>query len=505
MPEIELKLAIEPSRRREFLRSPMLAGVPSTRMRLANIYFDTPECALRHGQMALRLRRGGRRWVQTLKAGHSGAGGLHAREEWEFDRPGPHLDLALFAETPLARIDEPATLHERLRPVFEVNFTRTAWRLEPAPGCRLEVALDAGSVTSGAGREEISEVEIECLEGDPAHAFALAARLIDDHGLRPSAISKAERGYRLFDGAPLAPAKARAPHLDAAMTPLAAARAAVRAGLEQLQANEEGLIARDDPEFVHQARVALRRVRSALRTFRDAIGRDRADPLRRNLGEVASALGVARDWDVFATQGLPSATKAYGDPAIARSLRARAWRHRARHREGARAALRSTRYAHAILDLALWLAQPEDGAPREDAVPLAGLASSFVRKGHKRLAAGARRLAELSVEERHKLRIDTKRQRYCVDTVAALFKPRPVRAYLAAVEVLQDALGSQNDATTAMRLLAELSPPEPFAAFARGWFSARAAGDPASFGAFVALLSGAPRFWKKAAKPRKQT
>ena len=501
MREIELKFAIEPASRAQLPGSPGLAGATATRQRMASIYFDSPGHELRKQEMALRLRRSGRRWVQTLKAGRSGAGGLHARDEWEFDRPGAQLDLSLFAATPLAELDAAASLHERLRPVFEVNFVRTAWRLEPGPGFRIEVALDTGSVSSGERSEAISEVEIECLEGDPACAFELAARLIDGLALRPSAISKAGRGYRLFDGTPLAPAKAAAPRLDPAMTPLAAARAVLQAGLEQLQANEEGVLTTRDPEFVHQARVALRRMRSALRMFRDVIGRDRATQLRDDLGQAGAALGEARDWDVFATESLPAVTRAYGDAAIARSLRARAARQRGRCREAARAALRSTRYAHVILDLARWLAQADDAAPpRQDAEPVAGFAARLILKRHKRALGGARLLAGLSTEERHRVRIDAKRLRYGADGFASLFKASSVERYLAAVARLQDALGTLNDAVTALRLLGSLAPPEPFGAFAQGWFAARAQGEPTAVEARVAALAKAPRFWNKPAR-----
>ena len=496
MREIELKFAIDPDSRARLVGSPLLAGATPTRRRMAGMYFDSDEQELRRHRMTLRMRRSAGRWVQTLKAGASGAGGLHSRNEWEFYRPGPELDLSLFSGTPLASLDDPATLHRRLRRAFDVDFTRIAWRLEPAPGCRLEVALDSGKVWSGKRSADISEVEIECLEGSVDGAFDLAALLIDALALRPSATTKAERGYRLCDAAPLTPRKAAAPRLDPTMTPRCAARAVLQAGLEQLQANEEGLLTTREAEFVHQARVALRRMRSALRMFSDVIGADLATRLRDELGEAGAALGEARDWDVFATVGLPAALKAFGDPAIARSMRARAGRRRASLREAARAALRSARYAHVILDVARWLAQEEAVAPA-GIVPLAQFAARLIRKRHKRVLDAARRLAELSSEERHRVRIEAKRLRYGADGLAALFKEGPALRYLAAVAGLQDVLGALNDSVTAARLTRELGPPEPFGAFAQGWFAAHAQGDPAAFEACGAALAAAPRFWKK--------
>lgn len=197
MTEIELKFAVDAAARTRIARSPVLAAARPMRRRLVTRYFDTPDRALwKHG-MALRLRRAGRRWIQSLKAGRSGRGGLHRRDEWEFEQPRAKIDLSLFADTPLARVPGAQSLHRRLRLAFVVDMVRTAWLVSPAPGARLEVALDVGEVRGAAGAEAISELEIECLEGPVEAAFALAERLRREAPLRPSAVSKAARGYRV--------------------------------------------------------------------------------------------------------------------------------------------------------------------------------------------------------------------------------------------------------------------------------------------------------------------
>ena len=499
--EVELKFELDPAARQRFSRSAALAGARPRRLSMASIYFDTPQCDLARGQMALRMRREGRRWMQTLKAGASGAGGLHSRDEWEFARPGPELDLALFADTPLAGVDAPESLHERLVPAFNVDFQRVTWKVSPVPGSTLEVALDSGAVESRGRRELISEVEIECIEGHPGAAFDLANRLLDDVEMRPSAVTKASRGYGLFRRAGPRPRKAKRVALDAAATPLAAARGLVAEGLEHLQANEDGVLRSNAPEFVHQARIALRRLRAALQLFRDVIGAQRAAAWRGELGDAAAALGRARDWDVFAVESLPPVTAAYGDRALARKLEAGVSRRRRREREAARAVLRAPRHARVVLELARWLASADSGgdapAATPAAMPLVDFASRIIRKRHKRLLAGARRLAAMSSEERHQVRIDAKRLRYSVEGLASTFKARRVKRYAQALAALQDALGRANDAASARRLVAELEPPERFAAFADGWFAARLEGDPALVESLARRIAGARRFWRK--------
>ncbi len=495
MTEVELKFDIEPASHGQLRRARALAGVRPVRRRLETRYFDSPDCELAAHGMALRLRRTGRRWYAALKAGASGAGGLHARAEWEHAQTAPFLDLARFTATPLAALPRADTLHERLVEIFRVNLVRTTWMLEPAPGARLEVALDAGAVESQGARDTISEVEIECLEGDAAAAFALAARLLDEVALRPTAVTKAERGYFLFTGTSRRPQKARPVALDPSMTPAAAAASVVRAGLEQLQANEEGLLGGTDPEFIHQARIGLRRVRSAMRMFRDVIGAERALAWRRELADMSRALGAARDWDVFALETMPPLMRAYGDPALGRVLARRVARRRGLARAAGRAAVRSQRHGRAILELARWLAESE-AAPAAGAPELVDFASELIRRRHKRLLRAGAGIARLSPAERHRVRILAKRLRYGTDALASLFKSRKVEHYHDTLAELQDVLGRANDAATAARLIGELGAAEPFAAFARGWCAAHAEPDPAVLAALFERLARTRRFWR---------
>src|SRR5207248_4355608 len=255
-----------------------------------------------------------------------------------------------------------------------------------------------------------------------------------------------------------------------------AARALVAAGLAQLQANEEGLLSSGDPEFVHQARVALRRMRSALRMFRDIIGADRAKAWRDALGEAARSLGLARDWDVFVTETLPELLARRADATVARRLAARAEVQRGRAREAAREAIRSREYARVVLDIARWLheAGADAASPRST---VDRFAARLIRNRHKRLVEGARRLPELSTEERHRVRIDAKRLRYVVDGLASVFDPRKVHPYVGGLVDLQDELGRANDAATALRLIETLQPPARFAATAHQRLSGRMRGD----------------------------
>jgi triphosphatase len=486
--EVELKLALDPADVRRLREAAPLRRARPRVARMDGVYLDTDDAELaRHG-MALRLRSDGGRWMQCLKAGNSGTGGLHSRGEWEFEQEQRLVDLARFRETPLAGLEDTASLHERLHGAFRVTFDRTTWELRPSRDSRLEVALDIGHVAGPHATEPICEVEIECLEGDAGAAFSLAEALMETVTLRPSSVTKAQRGYRLFRGQAPRPVKAAASRVEADMTPADAARAIVAAALEQLQANEEGVLASDDPEFVHQARVAMRRMRSALRIFAKPIGRTRADAWRRALGRATRSLGVARDWDVFVTEMLPALP---AEPQVVE----RAHRQQSRARRRARKAIRSRAYALAILRISRWLSEKDEAG---GAGKLGRFAARRLDKRHARLVAGIADLAHASVQARHRTRIDAKRLRYVVEGLAPALDARAAKRYARMLARLQDALGRANDAVTGRRLLATLHPPATLAAFAHDWLAARIADETTGLDELAGDITHMKPFWRHA-------
>lgn len=200
--EIELKLALtsEDVAGAEALRQhPRLTGVTPTLAQLGNTYFDTPEGDLEAARMALRLRRADGRLLQTLKTSGQGGGGLSRRGEWEWEVPGPGLDLAGLAALPPLAGWVPERL-ATLAPRFATDFTRETWWLEHA-GATIELALDIGEIRAGERVVAIRELELELKAGEPEALWSLAEALTDGVALRPSDTSKAARGGALLEGA----------------------------------------------------------------------------------------------------------------------------------------------------------------------------------------------------------------------------------------------------------------------------------------------------------------
>lgn len=515
--EIELKLILDPAALKAFRASAVLSGASAAagsvrpqRQRVLNTYFDTPDCLLAQARMALRLRKMGRRWLQTLKTAGTGTGGLSARGEWECALPDSVLDLALFRDTPLAALKVAPQLHELLQPAFTTDFLRTRWVIERGPGQRVEVALDVGEVRCADRTLPICEVELELLEGEPATLITLARELAQSLPLMPGLASKAERGYRLFRNAPLLPVKARPVALTADETPAHALRAGVSAALEHFLANQPGALVSDDPEFIHQLRVALRRLRAVLRLFK---ADDGAGVPYEDIQWLAAELGVARDLDVFLTEVWPPLAETYaasGGPAGAADselapVKASAEAARAAARLRARAALQSPRTALLILALAGLASAPLSPASAAtvhpaDAplhlLPLHEFAARHLRKRHKRLLRDAANLAEMTSESRHRLRIDAKKLRYTADCFAGLYRRDRVEPWLQVLAAIQSALGEANDAATALRLLEHFAPTPALHQFARGWFAAQGRAHGADVARLFAAFATRRKFWR---------
>ncbi|WP_226504073.1 CYTH domain-containing protein [Pseudomonas sp. MWU16-30317] len=171
------------------------------RRELFNQYFDTPERDLAGAKVALRLRRDGDEFIQTLKTRGQSVAGLSERNEYDWKLAKAKLDLKKLDDecwpAQLAELDK-----KTIKPVFTTDFVRERAEIAWGRGKSkvvIEAALDLGKVIVGKQSEEICELELELREGEPAALLELAAELAATLPLMPCDISKAERGYRLFD------------------------------------------------------------------------------------------------------------------------------------------------------------------------------------------------------------------------------------------------------------------------------------------------------------------
>lgn len=310
--EIELKLALPPDQQAAFHKLMARRRRQPVKHSLVTRYFDTADGVLSAQGIALRLRKSGRCWVQTLKTEGERQGGLSQRIEHEMAVSGACLDWSRFPAA--ARAWVPEAVRAQLLPVFETHFTRTAWQLDGAGGARIEVALDVGEIRAGKRRQPICEIELELKAGTPEALFALAYDWALTLDCLPLDTSKAERGVRLALQHPDSPVRFAHAALSPDMQAEEGCMQIVQACLTQFQANLPGVMAGRNSEFLHQSRVALRRLRVALRLFRTLCAPP--DTLRADLRAIAAALGPARDWDVLCDEILPPIAPHFADDVV---------------------------------------------------------------------------------------------------------------------------------------------------------------------------------------------
>lgn len=455
--EIELKLALAPEDLARIAQRPCLSAgrlAEPTSKRLSSIYFDTPDFILAAQGIAVRVRRTGSGFVQTVKTAGTSVSGLFDRDEWEVPVPSSELDAEQLRLTGLAAFAD-GELADRLSPVFATEVERSLIRLG-GDGWEAEVALDRGAVIAGDRREEISEVELELVGGTPAHLFRLAAKILDEAAARPLCLSKSERGYNLAAGRTAPVVKAKSPTLTTAMTVEDSFRAIARACLEHLMLNERCLLATEAGEAIHQMRVAMRRLRSAIKVFKAITAGADLARVKDDLRWLLAHLGPARDAEVFLSEIVDPVMAAHPNDAGLAALHAHWRKDREAKLAAAIAAVKSRRYAAMILNLGRWVETgdwqaPTHGGPRRRlAEPVAAFAARRVSKAIRNLLKeGGDSLSRLSPEQRHAVRIRGKQVRYAGEFFASLVPRKTTKVFLAELSELQDVLGQLNDIAVA--------------------------------------------------------
>lgn len=544
--EFELKFLV-PAGARRALRAALgeRGARTETRLLLAR-YFDTADRRLARAGMSLRLRREGRRWVQTLKAGGEAA---LARFEHEVLRPGADLDPTVHAGTQAGeRMAGLLADGEPLRQRYETDIRRTMRTLRTR-GAVVELAFDEGRIATHDRELRVCELEFELLSGSPAALFALAERWRARFGLLVDPRSKAGRGDALAEGrAPASPRRAAPVRLRRKVGVGEAWRAVLDECIAQILVDAialgiavgvEGRAGRstassppvDDVEVVHQLRIGLRRLRSAIRLFRGWV-----PPVDESIASGARdlfrALGASRDRDVLAQDiepalqraGAPGAPTADGraGPAEANDVAAvvaddatqrwvltlLAWRHgldAAPTLEEAvtvEAAVGSSAESGAgssgqSVSGSTAESVAESGSWPSASAPLAPLARRRLARWQRAIASEAARFAQLDDAARHLLRRRAKRLRYASEFVESLFGGKEMRRSLESLRAVQQALGELGDLVLAGQRYARESAVEPRDWFAQGWMAARRDALIAQAAAALAELAGHRPFGRR--------
>jgi len=517
LPEVEIKLTA-PAGDLPRLKQALLAMSPKAEENtstLSSTYYDTPDLALRRQEKVLRVRSREGGFVQTLKSGNAAADDLLSRGEWEdhiaseavdFNAPNTSLQLASVA------VDE-------LRPLFTTRVTRTAILLEPNAATAIEAAIDLGEIQAAGGdsavpvSEPVSEVELELLRGEPASLYDVALRLLDVAPLRFSLVTKAERGYRLAgnrdngkNDTGTAPRNADTVVLTTDMTVEAVLQTIGRRCIAHILGNEAAVLAQD-PEGIHQMRVAVRRLRSMLATLKPLLPVEHYRWATGELQWLANSLGDARNWDVFVLALLNPVLEALPRDEELKRLAEACGQRRQEEFEKAHAAVLSQRYTEAMLRLARWFEirawrdQPVSEESAKLIGPVTVIASDLIEQRMRKVLKQSRHFARLDPTERHELRIACKKLRYTIEFLGSLYEKEKVDSFVKRLKPIQEDLGHANDVEVAHGLLESLKTPGLRRALDRagglvlGWHQRGLADQETGLRKHLARLRSAEPFW----------
>lgn len=528
MIERELKLHVPAGARAGIARE--LRAQKARRITLQARYFDTPGRDLAAANIALRLRKEGRRWVQTIKAP---AGDTLSRIEINHVRPSPELDITLYAGTALeaffSGLKAPLTLR------YETRVTRQVLEIHHNEAV-VELAYDQGALYAGEAELPISELEFEQVSGDPDAIFQVGREWLVRHGLVIDLRSKAERGdalanralsivagpdglvnlatvaqpavHTLFKAVRAAPVtlKPRMPVEQAYVVSASEClfqiiqNTAFAAGADTAQAGHDAHM-----EYVHQLRVGIRRLRSCWKLFRGWVPEAPAEAtavLRQSFG----AFGNSRDLDVV-TKVVAPRIKAHGLPDCSFPRRRKA----ADQDQDAVAAhpdfqLALLAFLQQLIQLGDAVAQaaradtpdlalPAGSPGSADLVPVpasavpdaasgvqpvtpdtpARLRPALVRRLNdwlRRIAKKGAKFTVLPIETQHDVRKQVKNLRYCLDFSEGVLSRSSLLPLKRLLAEIQEELGDLNDFYVAEEHYRRLVDRQPQAWFAVGWLRA---------------------------------
>ena len=515
MHELELKFAV-PSYQQSILRK-NIDTKTAQQQRLSAYYFDTPNQDLAKKGIALRIRFEDSQWVQTLKTAGDGVAKrvelntvlslTGTPDTLDVSRLVP--DVSLITEpTVVAQLTNIMPLDELAQALTVQYFTdveRTSRQIKKN-NSRIEIAYDIGKVgigrlnsqkpanNHGLTQSDIHEIEFELLEGDPSDLIEVAKTWCKKYKLYLSTVTKAQRGSLLLANKQFAePVKADLAvlQLHKGISQFAFLQAVVNNCLVQILPNASA-IAEGSPDgnLVHQLRVGIRRLRTALKHFKFAP--DYIDPnWLMVLKQTFSLLGEYRDKEILQIKTQPL-LESVGAP----------------HVEWSTAvdimpidAVRANDFQILLLELIGFthLPVPADN-PKAKATVAKKLEKLFTA-----IAAASDKFASLDTESQHGVRKDLKSLRYVSEFAAPLFasqtngkkgkKATKLNAFLQYLEPAQDVLGEYNDNVVGHANYLEKAKTDPNALFAVGWFSGREQASAEQCAVSLKTVKNAPKFW----------
>ena len=524
MHELELKFSV-PDATRTALKTQIFIK-DSQQQVLGAYYFDTANNDLTKAGIALRIRyeasneaRGD--WVQTLK---TRGDGVAKRVELNVVLPltGTPADIDLTKLCPdLSKIAEPSVIKqlelmgnlEDLQNNLKIQYytdVKRQTRLIKKADTQIEVAYDLGKVSNGnfqgktpieqstsaktckpINSTPIHEVEFELLSGDPQILIDTAKQWCKRHKLVLSTITKAQRGNLLLTQQKFAnPTKSDLDFLTHSlnknMNQHDFLQAVVNNCLAQILPNASA-IAEGSPDgnHVHQIRVGIRRLRTALKMFKHFSSAINPE-WRNGLAHTFGLLGEYRDREILKIKTQPM-LESLGAPHITWDTDVKVM---------PIDAVCANDFQLVLLELIAFTHLPQDKGSQKAKPALVKILDKLFSK----IAKASSHFASLDTESQHQVRKDLKTLRYVCEFADSLFEDKKhgdkkAKAFIKYLEPAQDVLGEYNDNVVGHAHYQAKAKTDPKALFAVGWFGGQEKASSEKCADSLKTVKKAPKFW----------
>ncbi len=480
-----------------------LVVVPAGSRELVDAYYDTDDWRFYRAGYALRVRRDGKRVEATMKAlSQPEDDGLKRRREISEPLRSGGMKALTTARGPVGdRIRLLASMRD-LRRLFEVRTRRRIFELrqegdepnglagevvvgpdgdirrkEERPSSQdvavdalggihrreedddpidddpiAEISLDESEFSGGEEKPRLARIEVEILDSG-AGSFSEVAGFVDGLQdalqLQPTDASKFGTGLAASSLNPSVAPELGPTRVDASMSAGEVAFAILRRHFASMLAHEPGTRLGEDPEELHDMRVATRRMRAALKLYKDVLPK-RADRYERDLRFFASALGEVRDVDVHLERLAEESNDEKVPGEIFEVLEGRRVEARRRMLE----VLDSRRYEGFVAAFSGTLRRGRSPAPTGTILEVA---PDLVRRRYKKVRKDVKALAQDSPpEDFHDLRKKGKRLRYALEPLRGIYG-KPAERMVDLLKTVQDDLGDNQDLIVAAELVEELA------------------------------------------------
>lgn len=462
MQEIELKFQIPPDKRESILKALQRKSVQHTHTQ--SLYFDNKQFKLFQHSILLKQHLENGQWLQILKFAFN-----QHTELFEIKELLPSNENQIQVEYYQKNKHIPKEVRklisdftDPLRLQFSTDFERSS-TLFNFQNSQIIVELDRGLMQVNQDQFEIYELRFKLKQGTIQDLISFILPRVKRYSLWLDIRSHVQQGFQYAQDQHEIPVQLQMPlHLNKNDSTEQALKKVIHHCLQHLLPNSTAIASQQfNSEHVHQARVAIRRLRSALKTF--SSWSQYIDLTWQNeLANLFRELGTSRDLSMFYEELLPQLEALDAPKFKLETL--------PQHENNKLSdAFKSLSFASLVLSLIQFVHQDIHERPSKS---IEKTIHKKLEHLHQAIQSGAENYLNLAVEARHRTRKRLKRLRYSVEFIASLYDQSSIKTYLKALKPAQESLGKYNDLIVAENLLKPYVTTQPEVWFALGWIAA---------------------------------